>query len=345
MTEKLFSQSRVSVISVIICALSVVICLFSLNKTASATSLKEVSYTVTVTATVGEPKLSIFGYTSPYANVRLEGIGVAKDTLAGENGYFEFNRVFLPSPTLRWVSGFKQALAYPELYLQAIDTDQRTSSPLTLPPLPTGPYEITVGPILLAPTITLQKGKFQPNEQVIANGQTIPDSQMTISLANQTLFSSKVNRWDFIFQFFRKLFRFLPFAYLSPVQAYANFLPKYQIQIREDGRFQFNLPANDVNTWRVFASTFYLNSPSAKSNTLTFEVMGVWRWFWEKVKQIFALLWGFIRPYFWQIGIVLEILLVILVITKLKRKKIDEAGTRVKFRFWGKSKPTIVIKI
>jgi hypothetical protein len=136
--------------------------------------------TITVTATVGEPKLTLFGYTSPSALVNLAGIGLANQTIADQTGYFSFNRIFLPLPTLHWVSPTYQSETYPELYLNAVDTLGRVSSPVILPNLPLGPYEITVGPVLLPPTLTLEKGQYLPGEQITASGQTIPNAEITI---------------------------------------------------------------------------------------------------------------------------------------------------------------------
>lgn len=280
------------------------------------TAIEKVSYTITVTATVGEPKLTLFGYTSPFARIQLSGIGVLREATGGDDGYFQFNRVFLPAPTLRWVSHFRQEEAYPDLSLIAIDTENRSSFPVSLPPLPLGPYEITVGPVLLSPTITLEKGVFRPKEQIIANGQTIPNSKVTIALANQTGSSSLFGRW---FQPFSRLFHLLPITYLFPSQTYANFIPKYQIQVKDDGRFQFNLPANDANTWRVFASTFYLDSPSPKSNTLTFEIQSWWRWLWEKILSFFLFFFNLLKPHLLLLFILAELAVIGLIFISWKK--------------------------
>lgn len=280
-------------------------------------ALEKVSYTVTVTATVGEPKLTLFGYTSPNAQVQLLGIGVAKDTLANEDGYFFFDRVFLPQPSLRWVSPYKIALAYPELYLLTIDTDQHTSFPTSLPPLPTGPYNIAVGPILLPPTLTLEKGKFLPGEQVIASGQTIPYSQTTIALANE----QQKEEYKNLFQLLQKLFTK---ALFLPSQTYAYSLPQYQINTGENGRFQFNLPANpstDGLTWRVFAATRYLDSPSPKSNTLTFSVLTWWQLIWEILKAFLAKLLGLLKPFWWFFAILVELVVFASLLTRFTHKR------------------------
>jgi len=258
---------------------------------------------ITVTASVGEPKLTLFGYTSPFAQVKLEGIGVISETTSNKEGYFYFDRVFLPMPTNRWVSENKMELAYPELYLLTVDTDKRASSPVLLPSLPLGPYEISVGPILMSPTISLEKGKYLPNEQVLANGQTTPISEVTIYLANQNKES-----------FWQKLFYLTPLSFLYPHQTMAYFIPKYQIKSDENGRFQFNLPANSQisgKPWKVFAGVNFLDSPSPKSNTLNFVVLSFWQWLFELVAGFILAVFRLLRPYGMALLIVGEFLLIL----------------------------------
>jgi hypothetical protein len=265
--------------------------------------LAQVSYDVTVTATVGEPKLTLFGYTSPFAKVKLEGIGVAKETQSDEEGYFYFDRVFLPAPSERWVSESKIELAYPELYLLTIDTDNRVSSPVILPSLPIGPYEISIGPFLMSPTLTLEKGKYLPNEQVIASGQATPMSEVTVYLANQNKES-----------FWQKLFYLTPLSLLSPHQTYAYFIPKYQIKSDENGRFQFNLPKNSQfsgTPWKVFAGVTFLDSLSPKSNTLNFAILNSWQWLVQLISGLFLTIIGLLKPYGLALLIFCEVLLIL----------------------------------
>lgn len=249
-----------------------------------------VSYTIIVSATVGEPKLTLFGYTSPGAWVELKGTGVVEETISNSQGYFFFDRIFLPRPRPE----------YPELCLTAVDTQQRPSFPTCLPPLPVGPFNIQVGPVLLSPTISLEKGNFLPGEQVAAKGATIPNSEVTIFLAYDP--SS------------------LPqFSLISPVYAYS--LPKYQIRSDENGSFEFNLPANQPTTWRVFAAAKLLGSPTPKSNTLTFRVLSWWQWLWEKIKLIFLSLLAFIKPYLWQLIILIEVIIILWLFRKRRLSK------------------------
>jgi len=51
---------------------------------------------VVVSASIGEPKLTLFGYGPVGSQVTLNGIGILEVTAANDIGYFEFNNVFLP---------------------------------------------------------------------------------------------------------------------------------------------------------------------------------------------------------------------------------------------------------
>lgn len=278
----------------LVVVLSFAFCLLSFNSPAQATTLESVSYTITVTATIGEPKLTLFGYTSPNALVELKGIRVSEDVIADQKGYFFFDRVFLPRPTPK----------YPELCLNSIDTQSRISFPTCLPSLPTGPFDISIGPVLLPPTISLEKGNFLPFQQVTAQGATIPNTEVAIYLYNADPSAG-----------------FKAFWLISPVLAYS--LPAYKIQADENGNFEFNLPANRPNLWRVFASSFYLGSPSPKSNTLTFRVLSWWEWLLAKLKEILALLLSLLSPYLWHLIILSEIIILFWLWRRYKSSEAD----------------------
>lgn len=250
---------------------------------------------ITVSATIGEPKLTIFGYTSPQAFVELKGYRVSDSVIANKSGYFYFDRVFLPQPNPN----------YPEVCLTVIDRQSRISSfPTCLPPLPSILGEIKVGPVLLPPTLTLEKGEFLPGEQVKAQGATFPNSQVTIYLANE------------------KPKDFLPSQilnfFISPTWAF--FLPKYETKSDNNGNFEFNLPAQSPQNWRIYAAAKYLDSPSPKSANLAFRILGWWDWFWLIIKKILAIFWGFLKSNWWWLVIGGEIFLIFVLLKKRKKK-------------------------
>jgi len=247
-----------------------------------------VSYEITVSASIGEGRLTLFGYTSPQALVQLEGRQVAEEVIAGENGFFFFDRVFLPKPSPQ----------YPELCLSSIDTQSRISFPNCLPPLPTGPFNISIGPVLLPPTFTLTKGSFLPQEQVVASGLTIPRSNVMIYLANDVTRKSLFSR-------------------LVP-ETFAYNLPQYQTQADENGRFEFNLPTIKRSNWKIFAGALWQNFPTPKSNTLSFKIQSWLDWFLSRITSLLRAVLRLTKPYLWLVVILLEIIMAIWLLVKRK---------------------------
>ena len=45
---------------------------------------------------IGEFRFKLYGYTSPYAFITFEGLGIFDQTTANNKGYFEFNNRFSP---------------------------------------------------------------------------------------------------------------------------------------------------------------------------------------------------------------------------------------------------------
>ena len=270
-----------------------------------ATAENPQSYQITVSATIGESRLTLFGWTSPQSLVELQGQRVSESVIANEQGYFFFDRILLPAPrSPRSASGVGEVEpTYPELCLSSIDSLSRVSFPTCLPPLPLGSFDISIGPVLLPPTLSLSKGNFLPNEQVIAQGLTIPNSEVNIFLANNLTHSLR--------------FSFIP-------SVYAYFIPRYQIKADANGHFEFNLPSSPPTSgtsWKIFAAATYLGSPSPKSNTLTFRILGWWEWLWEQIKLILGLIVGLAKPYWWQIIIFLEIGILLVVKRKMQSEK------------------------
>jgi len=238
---------------------------------------------IKVSATIGEPKLTLFGYTCAHCLVYLQGQRVFEETNADSSGFFEFTKIFLPLPNPD----------YPELCLTSIDNQRQITFPTCLPPLPTGPYHIEIGPVLLPPTLTLSQGTFAPNQQVIASGQAIPESTVNIYLSNQ---KSRL-------------------SLAKPALAYN--LPHYQANANKNGSFEFNLPIS-YSEWRIFAASEFEENPSPKSNTLTFKVLTPLGWLFYLIKQAILFLFGFLFPYLWLLIILLELIVIYLLLKKKK---------------------------
>lgn len=251
-----------------------------------------VSYQITVSTAIGEPKLTLFGWTSPKALVELSGQRVADEVIADEKGYFFFDRIFLPRPNPN----------YPELCLSAIDTQSRVSFPTCLAPLPGGPFNITVGPVLLPPTLSLSG----PSGAEAGTGATIPKVAVEISFANELPASRQGG------------------ASVGLVrQANAFFLPKYQLTSDENGNFEFNLPNHPATAgdWRLFASAYFQNFATPKSNTLTFRVLSPWALFWQQITKLWGFILALVNPYLWILILVAEIAILVGLFTKTQRRK------------------------
>jgi len=281
--------------------------LFIFPTLAFAQSSQSVSYEINISATIGEPKLTVFGWTSPQALVELKGQRVSELAIADETGYFYFDRVFLPPPKPN----------YPEICLSVVDRSSRISSfPTCLPPLPPKLGEIRAGPVLLPPTLSLEQGEFLPGQQVKATGATFPKSKVKIFLANEN-FPSNSQKTISLKPYTPKfLYSYIP----KIAKVYAHFLPQYEIQSDEHGNFEFNLPASYPQNWKVYATAEFQGSPSPKSISLSFRVLGWWAWLWKKAKEF--LLAGFVllKPHWWWLVIIAEILLILILWRKKSQK-------------------------
>jgi len=274
----------------------------------SAQSSQSVSYEISISATIGEPKLTVFGWASPQALVELKGQRVSELAIADETGYFYFDRVFLPPPKPN----------YPEICLSVIDRSSRISSfPTCLPPLPPKLGEIRVGPVLLPPTLSLEEGEFLPGEQVKATGATFPKSKVKIFLANENFPSNGKKTVSLKPYIPKSLYSYIPKT--APVYAFS--LPQYEIQSDEQGNFEFNLPASYPQNWKVYATAEFQGSPSPKSTSLSFKVLNWWEWFWRKIKNILLAAFFFLKPRWWLLVIGGEILLILLLWRKRRSPK------------------------
>jgi hypothetical protein len=240
----------------------------------------------------------IYGYAPSNSEVFLSGIAVSEKTISDSQGYFEFTRLFFPT-FLSYLSGFR----YPELCLFSLDESRRLTSPVCIPPLPLGAETNEVGPILLSPTLNIEKGTLLKSEQAIASGKTVPNSEIEIYLARE---KTSIPFFDFI----------------KEVSAYT--IPLYQISSDDNGDFEFNLP-NDPDTWRLFAGVKVLGSSSAKSNTLMFNVYPPFYRLIVSIINFFKKLFLLFRPDWIYLIILLQIVIIILLIKHLRRRKVKRA--------------------
>lgn len=235
---------------------------------------------VIVSAAIGIPKMTLWGYASPDAHIELAGVGVAQTTVSDSNGYYSFDLIYLPNTA-----------SFPELCLTGTDSGGIGTFPTCIPPITGGNYFFNVGPVILPPTISLGTPQTNPGSQVSAQGTTIPNSTVEIKLARPD-----VNRKGLAgFRIVR--------------QARAYFIPSYSVTSDSKGGYSFNMPVDQGVTWRVFAVTDYRGGgKSPKSNTLVFETLttGVF-----VIKSVSSFLSQFLH---WPGIIVLEFLLILILL-------------------------------
>ncbi len=251
---------------------------------------------VTISASLGEPVLRLWGYGPSNSRVELSGRAVSDSTYARTDGYFEFSKAFLPAPT---------DFLYPELCLIGIDQIGRATTPNCIPPLPATEFSYDIGPIILPPTLSLEAGNTTPENQVAASGSTIPNSEVKIVLAEGESVRSLTD-----------------FSLVRQAKAY--YIPNYTVKSDSRGYFSFNMPAATSDKWRVFAITTYSpGATSPKSNTLTFEVispaLAAIENFWKLILSLLTL----------PALIFLEILIILIILAILLVKRGKKGKTKV----------------
>lgn len=187
------------------------------------------SGSVDVSLSIGEYHFRLFGYTSPYALVKLEGRAIYDETYANSEGYFEFSNRFSPKESQ-------------ETCLTAQDQLGRISSPVCIPPFPTN-RDVVIGPVLMPPTLTMNKSDYFVGDQVVLTGQTIPNT--SVKLAS---FTSDAKRA----------------------------LPGIETPADKDGNYGVQMPSSATKEYRTFTQTKYDGQDSPKSRTLDYSILPIW---------------------------------------------------------------------
>lgn len=261
------------------------------------THLSPINRYTKVSASIGVPILKLFGYGPTYAEIHLNGIGITDKTIADNKGYYEFTSVFLPLEKLDYRG---KKLVYPEICIIAKDISGLTSQPTCIPPLPGGYSEYEIGPVLLSPTLNLEKPKGFENETIKASGTITPNTTVTVFLAKEE----------------RHVFELI-----QSVSAY--YLPSYELKSDTFGKFEFNLPTDNPEKWKIFVASNYQGSNSPKSNTLNYRVLP---WFYVIFQSILNLL-SLLKPYLYWLLIIIEVILVLVLFSRLKTSKKKKTPT------------------
>ncbi|MBI2049790.1 hypothetical protein HYT32_02715, partial [Candidatus Roizmanbacteria bacterium] len=170
---------------------------------------------VNVSAFIGENEFTLFGFSSPKAQVFLEGIGIYDASYADSEGYFEFKNRFSLSSNR-------------EVCLSAKDQLGRLTIPICLPPFPKE-KQVIIGPVILPPTISSDKNTYFVDDSVVISGQTIPNTDVDFSFFTTDLGL----RWG------------------VNKKVYATSLPLLKARSDSKGNFNLALSASEAETFRI----------------------------------------------------------------------------------------------
>lgn len=227
---------------------------------------------VKVTATIGDSHLYLYGYTSPQALVTLEGMGILDHSYADDNGYFQFSTLF-SSKSSR------------EACLSSKDPLGRLSSPVCLPPFPAG-NDVSVGSVIMPPTVSLNSQNYYMGDQIILSGQAVPNTEVNLSMFGNNEKTSS-------------------FALIRPVEAFT--FPELKVKSDNKGNFSINLPSSNPNRFRLFAQANFLKSVSTNSINLNFDVLPIWM----VIVKYLLLFISLIYPRLLEIAILIEIVYIL----------------------------------
>ena len=242
--------------------------------------IKSQSTDIVNSAFIGEFRFSLFGYTSPYAVVSFEGMGIFDQTTANKVGYFEFNNRFSP-------------FSRREACLNSKDQFGRLSSPVCLPPFPVD-YNVSIGPVIMPPTVSLDKTDYFMGDQVMLSGQAVPNTEVNLSVFGQDK-DSRGLLADF-------------HGLVRPVEAFT--FPELTAKTDSKGNFSINLPSSTPEKFRLFAQTNFKKSISPNSVKLSLDILPVWM----VIVKFFLFLFSLIKPRLLEILILAEIIYIIYVI-------------------------------
>ncbi len=299
--------------------------LSSISQRGQTQGIETISKSVNVSVFIGDfgqYRFNLFGYTSPLSLVTIEGSRIYDQTYSDKKGYFVFANRFFPRNTK-------------ETCLTSQDQLGRLSQPTCLPPfIPKN--GLLIGPVILPPTLSLDKSDYYIDDEVILSGQTIPNSEINLSMftkdtqVSRKALSSKSqapNKFESInskrlefglpageagicdLEFICDLvLRISNLSLIRPVEAFT--FPQLQSKADNEGNFSVSLPSSKVEKYRLFAQTSYEKNPSDKSNILNLDILPIWM----IILKILWLLIQFLKPKFIEIAIIVELVLLLLYI-------------------------------
>ena len=224
---------------------------------------------------IGEFHFNLYGYTSPQAVVTIDGQGIYDQSVSDNNGYYQFANRFSPfSPR--------------EACLSSKDQFGRVSSSICLPPFPVK-YDVNIGPVIIPPTISLDKDVYYIGDKIILSGQTIPNSEVNLSM-----FTKNKTIGD----------KLLSTSLVKPVDAFT--FPNISTKSDNKGNYSLSLPSQISQRYNIFSQTQYQKNSSPNSIKLNFNVYPIWM----IILQFFGFICSLIKPRLIELSIILELLIV-----------------------------------
>jgi len=230
---------------------------------------RDISKSTTVSVSLGSYRFRLFGYTSPQGSVTINGLGVSDTTSANQQGYFEFENTYSP-------------LAPRELCLTSQDQFGRLTMPTCLPPFPVK-SDITIGPVVMPPTVSLDKKDYFIGDEVILSGQSIPGKEITMSVFTED-----------------------KQGLIKGVEAFT--FPKIQAKTDAKGNFSFALSSAASKKYRLFTQVNYDEHASPKSLMLNLEILPIWM----IIIKILGLLWKMLMSRLLDILLIGQVLILVI---------------------------------
>ena len=258
--------------------------------------IKSQAANVENSVSIGEFRFSLYGYTSPKAQVTFEGLGIFDQTTADSQGYFKFNNRFSPFSSR-------------EACLSSKDQFGRLSSPLCLPPFPVN-YNVSIGPVIMPPTLSLDKQDYFMGDEVILSGQAVPNSKVDLSM-----FGDRRDKFEARSRILDLGFRISNFSLIKSVEAFT--FPQLNTTSDAKGNFSINLPSSGPEKFRLFAQTDFKKSISPNSVKLNLEILPVWM----IIIKFFLFLFSLLQPRLLEILIILEIIYILYILEGHFQKK------------------------
>jgi len=267
---------------------------------------------------IGEYHFSLFGYTSPQAEVTFNGQGIFDQTISDDTGYFELKNRFSPfSPR--------------EACLSAKDQLGRLSSSVCLPAFPVK-YNVRIGPVLIPPTVSLDKNVYYLDNGVFLSGQTVPNSEVELSMftQNKNKFEARSMKFEtnsnsknsndqngfknLVFNILNIVsgfgFRISDFRLNKPVEAFS--FPDLTAKTDAQGNFSFSLPSSSPEKFRLFTQVSYNKDLSAESVKLNFQI---YPW-WMLIIRFFLFIFNILKSRWLELTLAAEILYLAWIILK-----------------------------